>query len=77
MQIVSQLAGTNTDDVRDSLGIPWQNNEEMIECLEDDRKRGQLTALSMDEKWEDAKDVWRFIKMCFTPDHKLHIHSEE
>ena len=77
MSLGTVLAGGNIDEVKDNLGIPWKKNIDMMECLEDERKRAQLVALSIDSKWQDSADAHRFIKMCFTVDHRVNIHSEE
>ena len=77
MALGNQLAGGSIDEVKDTLGIPWAKNEQMMETLEDDRKRGQLVALSIDAKWQDSRDANKFMKMCFTIDHRFNIHAEE
>ena len=77
MSLGNVLAGGSVDEIKDNLGIPWKNNEEMMTCLQDDRKRAQLVALSIDSKWQDSSDAHRFMKMCFTIDHRFNIHTEE
>ena len=77
MSLGNVLAGGNIDEIKDNLGIPWKNNAEMMDCMEDERKRAQLVALSIDNKWRDSGDAHRFVKMCFSIDHRINIHTEE
>ena len=77
MSVGTTLAGNNVDAIKENIGIPWAKNEEMMNAMEDEAKRAQLYALSIDSKWQDSKDAHKFIKMCFTIDHRLNIHSEE
>ena len=77
MSVGTALAGNSVDAIKENIGIPWAKNVDMMTAMEDDTKRAQLCALSVDAKWQDSKDAHKFIKMCFTIDHRLNIHSEE
>ena len=59
------------------IGIPWNSNQAMNDCMDDDTKRRDLVNYFSTKKYKNHLHAKAFLKECFTEDMLIHMHSTE
>ena len=59
------------------IGIPWNSNQAMNDCMDDDDRRRDLVNYFSTKRYKNHLHAKAFLKECFTEDMLLHVHSTE
>ena len=59
------------------IGIPWNSNQAMNDCMDDDGKRRDLVNYFSTKKYKNHTQAKNFLKECFSDNLLLHMHSSE
>ena len=63
--------------MRQKCNIPWNSNEEMNDCMDNDEKRAHLVTYFSSKKYKDRKHAYNFMAECFTDEFHLQVHTIE
>ena len=63
--------------MKNKCSIPWNSNDDMLQCMENDEKRKALLEYCIGKKFQDSRAVNKFMDLMYSEDMRMCIHSIE